>query len=353
MPNSNAIHTDKLMGQDLYTIKGVEVFATGTWNGKKIEDQDLDSIVEAYGETEGILKPHLKLGHNDEQGILKSAGLPAAGWVENVRRVGSKLVADFVDIPKEIYQLIQKKAYRKVSCEIYNDIQIDTKKYRKFLGAVALLGSEMPAVRSLKDILSQYSDVFSRFKTVETFTTENSEHIIRSIEINLPSENFGMEQQLQEAQAKNDKLQADLAAAQAKMDAFSAQVDEMKKAKEETERKLVEAQRATQEAEADKFVSELQAEKLCSKAMAPLVKAAVSNVEKYSADGKDYSRQDLVKEILKGAAEAAKVNFSNATTTDAKAGEETEAEKAKRVEKYAEENKISYSEAYRQLSKSK
>jgi len=351
MPNSNALQTDKLNGQDLYIIKGVEVFATGTWNGKKIEDQDLDSIVEAYAETEGILKPHLKLGHNDEQGLLKSAGLPAAGWVENVRKVGSKLVADFVDVPKEIYKLIQNKAYRKVSCEIYNDIQIDKKKYRKFLGAVALLGSEIPAVRSLKDILSQYSDVFSRFRTVETFTTENSDHIIKTIEINLPSENFGMDEQLKEAQEKNDKLQADFSALQAKMDAFSAQVEDLKKSKEETERKLVEAQRATQEAEADKFVSELQAEKLCSKAMAPLVKAAVSNVEKYSADGKDYSRQDLVKEILKGAAEAAKVNFSNVTTTDAKSGDESEAELAKRVEKYAEENKVSYRQAYVHLTK--
>ena len=104
-----------------------------------------------------------------------------------MRKVGSKLVADFVDIPREIYQLIQNKAYRKVSCEIYNDIQIGEKKHRKFLGAVALLGSEMPAVRSLKDILSQYSEVFSRFKTVETFTTENSDSILKTVEINLPS----------------------------------------------------------------------------------------------------------------------------------------------------------------------
>ena len=67
MPNANSMHSDRLIGQDLYTIKGVEVFATGTWNGKQIASEDLDSIVEAFTETSSLLKPYLKLGHNESR----------------------------------------------------------------------------------------------------------------------------------------------------------------------------------------------------------------------------------------------------------------------------------------------
>lgn len=349
MPNANQMHVDSLMS--LHTIKGVEIFATGTWNGRQIQEADLDAIVESFAATSNLMKPHLKLGHNEKQELLKSAGLPAAGWVENVRKVGSKLQADFVDIPRQIYQLIKNKAYRKVSCEIYNDIEIEGKKHRKLLGAVALLGAETPGVMNLRDILSQYA-MNSKFKTVETFTSENSNATIELLEINdLNSETFGMdEQQLKELAAAKEKLQADLDAAKAQADTYKADLEAANKAKVEAETALAQAKKATEEAEADKFVADLQAEKLCSKAMAPLLKAAVSSevVEKYSFDGKDYSRQGLLKEILKGAAEAAKVNFSNQTANVEKNEGKDDLTK---VEAYAKEHGCSYSEAYRQLNK--
>lgn len=330
---------------ELHSVKDVEIFSTGIWNGRQIQDEDLDAICESFNATSGTLKPYLKLGHNKEQEMLKSAGLPAAGWVENVRKVGSKLVADFVDIPRQIYQLIKAKAYRKVSCEIYSDIDINGEKRRKFLGAVALLGAETPGVMNLKDILSQYN-LSEKYKCLEAFTAENYGNKLELLEINdLNSEMVRMDEQ-------NAKLQADLDAAKAQADTYKAELEAANKAKADAEAALAASKKATADAEADKFVAELQSEKLCTKAMAPMVKAVLSSevVEKYSIEAKEYSRQDLLKEILKGAAEAAKVNFSNATT--AGADTRSDEDKAKEnVEKYAKEHNCSYSDAYRIVNK--
>lgn len=138
-------------------INGVEIFASGTWNGDTYTDKDLDELVSNFEKTREILKPYLKLGHDDGQAITQEDGFPALGWIENLKRVGSKLVADFKRIPDKIYELIKAGGYRRVSSEIYMDIELDGKRYGKALKAVAMLGGDTPAVQNLKDIMSLYS----------------------------------------------------------------------------------------------------------------------------------------------------------------------------------------------------
>ena len=141
---------------ELFNIPNVEIFASGVWNGDKYTNDDLDIMVEAFNDPNHKLKPFLKLGHNEDQKLLANDGLPAAGFVSNLRRVGDKLVADFVDMPKKIFELVENKAFRKVSSEIFWNIQIAGKKFKRMLSAVALLGADTPAVSSLDDILEMY-----------------------------------------------------------------------------------------------------------------------------------------------------------------------------------------------------
>lgn len=138
-------------------INGVEIFASGTWNGDPYTDKDLDQMVESYKATKDTLKPYLKLGHDDGQKLTQEDGFPALGWVQNIRRVGSKLVADFKGIPKKVYELIKAGGYRRVSSEIYFDVELNGKRWPKALKAVALLGGDTPAVQNLQDIMSLYS----------------------------------------------------------------------------------------------------------------------------------------------------------------------------------------------------
>lgn len=128
--------------KDSFDLRNVEIFATGEHNGDTYTEADLDEMVRAYNDV-GFVPP-LKSGHTKD-----TPGAPALGWVENLRRVGSKLVADFAALPKAVYEAIRNRRYDSVSAEIYFDFERGKKVFRRVLKAVALLGADIPAVPDL------------------------------------------------------------------------------------------------------------------------------------------------------------------------------------------------------------
>lgn len=133
-----AVQARKHAEKDLYTVPAVEIFRTGKWNGDDYSTQDLDAMV-AAASTVGFTPP-IKAGHED------AGGKPALGWVENLRRVGSTLVADLVALPKKVYDAIKRRSYDRVSAEIYWDLERNGQTFPRVLKALALLGAEIPAV---------------------------------------------------------------------------------------------------------------------------------------------------------------------------------------------------------------
>ena len=130
---------------DYKDINGVEIFRTGIWKDETYTEEDLDNIINA-SKLVGFTPP-IKQGHSPD------VGAPALGWCENLRRVGTRLVCDFKDVPTIIYDAIKNRLYNAVSSEIYfNFKQQDGTILPKALKAVALLGSEIPAVKSLKSL---------------------------------------------------------------------------------------------------------------------------------------------------------------------------------------------------------
>lgn len=140
-------------------ILGVELLATGTWFGKgsppegdTYTEADLDAMVLAAAALP--LKRPVKLGH--DAAIGDSA--PAVGWVENLRRVGDKLLGDLKAVPSKVAALISAGAYGPRSAEVYwNYPGEDGTTYARVFKALALLGATMPAVSTLDDIVALYS----------------------------------------------------------------------------------------------------------------------------------------------------------------------------------------------------
>ena len=128
-----------------YGLSGIEIFGAGKHNGDDYSEADLDEMVRAFGELD--FKPPLKAGHSKD-----TPGMPALGWVENVRRSGSKLVADFANLPKLVYDAIKDKRYNTVSAEVYWNLERGGKAFKRALKAVALLGAEIPAVANLRPL---------------------------------------------------------------------------------------------------------------------------------------------------------------------------------------------------------
>jgi hypothetical protein len=142
------------------------IFATGKWNGKVFTEKDLDEILDSYKKTGAGMKPYIKLGHNDEQKLAKDSGYwsdgkPALGWIYDLKKSGQQLIAKVKDVPRVLAELVDKKAWPRVSCELWKNYEYDGVKYPWILSAVSLLGATTPAVKTLDDVLAFFSDTDS------------------------------------------------------------------------------------------------------------------------------------------------------------------------------------------------
>jgi hypothetical protein len=127
-------------------------FYPGNLNGEAVEftEADLDHIVAAFDERASAGRVPLKLGHNDAQPVTD--GQPALGWVSRVWREGGKLLADFTDMPSVVYDAIKNGLYKFISVELSKDVKTSGGLRSWALDAAALLGADIPAVGTLKDL---------------------------------------------------------------------------------------------------------------------------------------------------------------------------------------------------------
>jgi hypothetical protein len=145
----------------LASVKSCEIFAAGVHRGNLYTTHDLDRMVKNFRLARGRVDPPLSVGHEEDQSLLDNTGLPAAGWVTRLYRRGAKLLADFGGIPRSIAKLINGRAYRKVSAEVYDEPPEGAPPgcSGRMLRRVALLGAELPQIKSLADLpLAEYAE---------------------------------------------------------------------------------------------------------------------------------------------------------------------------------------------------
>jgi hypothetical protein len=336
---------------ETFDIPGVEIFAAGKWNGDTYTEKDLDDIVSSFNELKDKVKPYLKIGHGADQTLLRDDELPSAGWVSNLKRVGKKLVADFIRIPKKIYEVITRGAYSRISSELWWDIPIEGKTHRRVLKAVAILGGETPAVTNLNDIISLYS--FD--DTAIAFASENEP---KKYEVALAD--LRKESDMDKIQ----ELEKSLSEANAKLAEATKTHEETKKLLSEKE---VEAKKLSEEntnlkklaadAKAEKHLAEINAtlDKLVAdKKIVPAQKEPLkvllsalpeSGEKKYKLADKEYEGlEPVVMAFIEAHAEA--------PNTDSKTEKgDINADLTDKAKKYAEENKVSFIEALKILSR--
>jgi hypothetical protein len=154
------------------------VFEAGTWHGQSWPTAALDAMVQNFERLKRWVKPPLKLGHDDQQQFLAQAdGQPALGWVEALRREGTRLLARVRGVPKALRELIAQGRYRRVSAELYPawehhelEQNLHTGTRGPVLAAVALLGADIPVVKTLDDlprVLAMEGATFATSPTAE------------------------------------------------------------------------------------------------------------------------------------------------------------------------------------------
>lgn len=350
---------------DTFDIKDVDIFAVGKWNGDVYTDEDLEDMVRSFEETKPILKPYLKLGHDDEQLLAQRDGLPAVGWIERLRKIGTKLIADFVGVPRKIYELIKTGAYRRVSSEVFFNIKIGEKTFPKALKAVSLLGADTPAVQNLDDIVA----MFNVYVADESCVTKH-------YEFNNKKEDKEMEEK--------EKLQAENVELAKKYEEVKIENENLKKEAEEKDKKVGEAEKKAEESEkkTEEVVKEGEAvkEEIAKNKLDSRRKEIEVEVDKMIADPKTFAMpvdKDILCKLMEHneTAEVKSYKFGEEEKTVTAMftellGRERIALNAKNKSeigqtgksddntvlheqalKYAKENKVSYTDALLQISK--
>ena len=368
-------------------IKGVEIFKTGTHNGDAYTEADLDDMVTAYNDLD--FKPAIKIGHSKD-----APGAPAYGWVENVRKQGDRLVADFSSMHDSVVEALRNRSYDRVSSEIYYNLKRGGNTFRRALKAVALLGAEVPAVAGLVPLhkMQFAEDGFDSVATCEQNLDVPSPAIAEALVERLAGlvafsqhsqeNDMDIKALFAEVKTLSEKLQAladddtgadhtteireltaQMTGIQTKIAEFSAAADTAR-AKDEADRAADKARIAQLEAgQRARDVSDRIA-KLSVPALAGSVRAlyvyaldnAEAKVKVYSTvDGKEVAADKSLVEVVDGFvadinAQAAKLFKQLGTNTNGDRKDDAEnadagAEVDKRTKEYAAKNKVDYSVA--------
>jgi len=227
---NNAVNTDNV---ETYSKDDVEIFATGTWNGEKYTDEDLENMVDNFEffKNRGFKVP-LKLGHDRNQKLAQKDGLPALGWITSLKKVGNKLVAKIEGIPKLIKSLIERGAYGRFSSEIFWNFKYNGNIYRRVLCGVALLGADVPAVSSISDIVGMFSQKIFPEQPIHAYGLDAKYYQEGDIDMN---EIEKLQAQLKEQEEKMKKLSTDAETWKKEKEKLQAEIEEKEKEKQAVE----------------------------------------------------------------------------------------------------------------------
>ena len=170
-------------------LTGVEIFKAGTYQVTNAagEKQNVvytaDDVKQLAENGNSLLdgshyEAPAKLGHSENQKISHEAGLPAAGWVTRLYSKGSKLLADFKQVPAKLAEAIRRGRYKYVSSEIY-DPEDTERNFGEFgvkgftLRAVAFLGADVPVVKGLSPLMLAAGADGARVITLEVSMPDN------------------------------------------------------------------------------------------------------------------------------------------------------------------------------------
>ena len=250
-------------------LKDVEVFAAGEWNGYGFSDADIDALVSNTNAVIDEVKPFVKISHDDDQWMLRNAQLPAGGWLENIRKVGEKIVCDIRDVPKALADVISAGGFKRVSAEVWWDFKSAAGDvYQTVLTAVAFLGGELPAVTSLADLPKLYNTNHAPLRMVFTRerSTQGDEPVAEEHTPPTPPEPTPPadppKQEPTPTEPKDDGLKAEFAALKDQMAGFAATIEAQKATIDDQKTKIEQMQQretAREAAKTDILITEFAA----------------------------------------------------------------------------------------------
>jgi DNA-directed RNA polymerase subunit RPC12/RpoP len=248
-------------------MNGVEILDIGTWNGKPFTGKDFDEAIDNF--KAGLIEPYISLNHDPEatEEGKRALKMSALGFVKKLYKKGTKLIADFKQVPKHFAELVEagalkkrsvewwKRGYRHANGNIYNNV----------LEAITFHGADgVPAVNTLADIKSFY-----KLDTVEfqggrkgdkvTIDFKDEEDLTVG-EIKIDQAEYDKLKSNQKTEEDNKviaKLKADKAEADKKVETAEAEKLKAEEKAKEAEKKVADSEAANLKSEAEGFVDKI------------------------------------------------------------------------------------------------
>ncbi|HSA07579.1 MAG TPA: hypothetical protein P5556_10425, partial [Candidatus Gastranaerophilales bacterium] len=119
-------------------MKFFEVFKAGNYPQGVFSPQDVTALAANYDPK--FCEAPITLDH-EQKG-------PAFGWVSGLKAENGKLKASFRDVADELKDFVQAGKYRKVSVEIYRELEGK----KPYLKAVSFLGAAIPQIKGMEPV---------------------------------------------------------------------------------------------------------------------------------------------------------------------------------------------------------
>jgi hypothetical protein len=203
-------------------IPGADLFSVGSWNGLPFSESDIDGIVSSFNALGLAGRVPLKFTHDDDGSAAeKTLSKLALGWVKKIWREGDTLKGD-LDVPEKVNNALKDGILKFVSVELLKDVRADTRKIPWVLDAVALLGSDQPAVGILNELKAvlhrrRADHVSTSFASCAQFKRDPKSGVTSTMD---EKEERELRAQLAEQKAKNLELANGLAAEKTARETF-------------------------------------------------------------------------------------------------------------------------------------
>ena len=296
-------------------MKYFEVFRAGNYPQGVFSKDDVETLAANYDPT--FCEAPITLDH-EQKG-------PAYGWVEKLMAKNGVLKACFRDVSPELKDLVQSGKYKKISVEIYRELEGKI----PYLKSISFLGAGIPQVKGMEPVKFRDGESETYIFNIEEFIDieELAPEIKESEEfVKLQNQISELESQIilfTEKPVKNDYSEL-VAKLQEKVQNMFAQIIKMKDEsvlRQKAEQELTKLKQQLREKELEQFVDEQITSGHLSQAQKEAIMrifVALDNVKRF--DESDYVEE--FKEFIK----TSPVQFgsSEVVTKDKKSNTQTE-----------------------------
>lgn len=295
-------------------MKFYEVFKAGVYPQGKFTKKEIAEIAKNYDPK--FCEAPITIDHQQSG--------PAYGWVDTVKADGEKLKVAFKDIPQEFEQAVNDGKYKRVSVELYRNLEGKG----AYLKAVSFLGAATPQVKGLEQIkfMEAEADTYEfeeekpdvKPEETATFSQEEIDDLKKQVE--------DLESQLAKFKESNKKTET-IKSLKEKIAALTSEVATFKEkadGKEEIEQELNNIKTAIKTREYNEFIDK----QIDKGTLVPANKDVVLSVLKELDNIKKFGEDSQIVNDFKAFIESLpnQITYKEIATKEAQAGNSDEVE---------------------------